>query len=399
MSGWPLLSLNSVASVFNGKTPSKSDQRNDGHPVLKIKDVSAEGKFRGKFESFVETSFSSKYASKLLRSGDSLILNAAHNASHVASKTYFAESEVLGALVTGEWLVIRPDSSTVDPRFVYHWLSLPRTKSDLRELINGIHLYPKDVALLKIPTPPLKQQQRIADILDQAHELRFKRRQAISMLDNLDQSVFLNIFGGSGDSGVGWEVVPLGEISEVQGGLQVTSKRSSLPVEMPYLRVANVYRNHLDLGEIKKIRLTERELERTSLEKGDLLVVEGHGNPNEIGRVAMWDGSINPCVHQNHLIRVRIDSRAMPAFMVSLLNSTHGRMHLLRSANTTSGLNTISTSDVRATPVMLPPIEKQAEYVRCITQINQTRSTMQDELVMLDELFDSLQAKAFRGDL
>ena len=287
ISGWPLRSLNSVASVFNGKTPSKPDQRNDGHPVLKIKDVSAEGKFRGKFESFVETSFSSKYATKLLRSGDSLILNAAHNASHVASKTYFAESEALGSLVTGEWLVIRPDSCILDPRFVYHWLSLPRTKSNLRQLIQWDPSLSEGCSAPQDTDSALKQQQRIADILDQAHALRSKRRQALSMLDDLDQSVFLNIFGGSGDSGVGWEVVPLGEISEVQGGLQVTSKRSSLPVEMPYLRVANVYRNHLDLGEIKKIRLTERELERTSLEKGDLLVVEGHGNPNEIGQGVM----------------------------------------------------------------------------------------------------------------
>ena len=95
-----------------------------------------------------------------------------------------------------------------------------------------------------------------------------------------------------------WKEVLLGEISEIQGGLQVTKRRNSLPVEVPYLRVANVYRNYLDLDEIKKIRLTERELKRTSLEKGDLLVVEGHGNPNEVGRVAMWDGSISPCVHQ-----------------------------------------------------------------------------------------------------
>jgi type I restriction enzyme S subunit len=85
VSEWPFRNLNSVASIFNGKTPSKADQRTEGHPVLKIKDVSAEGKFRGKFESFVDASFSSKYASKLLRAGDSLILNAAHNASHVAS--------------------------------------------------------------------------------------------------------------------------------------------------------------------------------------------------------------------------------------------------------------------------------------------------------------------------
>lgn len=187
-----------------------------------------------------------------------------------------------------------------------------------------------------------------------------------------------------------WKKVLLGEISEIQGGLQVTSKRNSRPVEVPYVRVANVYRNYLDLDEIKKIRLTERELGRTSLEKGDLLVVEGHGNPNEIGRVAMWDGSISPCVHQNHLIRVRLNSRAIPAFIAAALNSPEGRLHLLRSASTTSGLNTISTSDVRTTPVMLPPLEEQRWIVEVLGRSDRLRAKRRQAVALLDDLAQSI---------
>jgi type I restriction enzyme, S subunit len=194
-----------------------------------------------------------------------------------------------------------------------------------------------------------------------------------------------------------WKKVLLGEISEIQGGLQVTSRRNSLSVEAPYLRVANVYRNYLDLDEIKKIRLTERELERTSLESGDLLVVEGHGNPNEVGRVAMWDGSISPCVHQNHLIRVRLDSRAVPAFIVTLLNSPEGRLHLLRSANTTSGLNTISTSDVRTTPVILPPLEEQRRIAEVLGKSDGLRAKRRRAIALLDDLVRSIFLDMF-GD-
>jgi type I restriction enzyme, S subunit len=278
-------------------------------------------------------------------------------------------------------------------KFLYHFLSSLDIPSA------GYSRHFKFLRELEIPRPPMSAQKEIASILDRASTLIAKRRQAVSLLGDLAQSIFFDMFGRAGDSGGRWKVVPLGEIGEVQGGLQVTSKRNSLPVEVPYLRVANVYRNYLDLDEIKKIRLTERELERTALEKGDLLVVEGHGNPNEIGRVAMWDGSVSPCVHQNHLIRVRMDSRAIPAFMVAALNSPEGRLHLLRSASTTSGLNTISTSDVRTTPVILPPLERQAEYVKRIAQVEQTRLVMQGTLSRLDELFASLQAKAFRGGL
>ena len=82
------------------------------------------------------------------------------------------------------------------------------------------------------------------------------------------------------------------------------------------------------------------------LRRGDytLHLVEGHGNAEEIGRVAVWDGSITDCVHQSHLIRVRPDQSIMlPSFLYAYLNSTSGRQHLLRRGKTTSGLNTITT--------------------------------------------------------
>ena len=72
--------LSKVASVFNGKTPSKTDQRSSGYPVLKIKDISEDKCFKGIFESFVDTDFAEKFNEKKIVSGDILILNAAHNA-------------------------------------------------------------------------------------------------------------------------------------------------------------------------------------------------------------------------------------------------------------------------------------------------------------------------------
>jgi type I restriction enzyme, S subunit len=143
----------------------------------------------------------------------------------------------------------------------------------------------------------------------------------------------------------------LGTMAQIQGGIQVTVKRHVCPLELPYLRVANVHRSRLELSEIKVIRLTDAEFARIKLAEGDLLVVEGHGNPQEIGRVAIWDGSIPDCVHQNHLIRVRCDpSTLRPTYASEFLNSASGRQFLSRSGKTTSGLTTISVSNVKAEP-------------------------------------------------
>ena len=157
-----------------------------------------------------------------------------------------------------------------------------------------------------------------------------------------------------------WRTATLGDCGEIQGGLQVTSKRRSLPLSRPYLRVANVYRGRLDLTEIKAIRATQAEADRTRLQSGDLLFVEGHANPQEVGRVAIWDGSVPDCVHQNHLIRVRLDpSVLLPAFAVAWFNSPAGASHFRRAGKTTSGLNTISAITVRSAPTLLPPLDEQ----------------------------------------
>jgi type I restriction enzyme S subunit len=148
----------------------------------------------------------------------------------------------------------------------------------------------------------LSDQQRIADILDKADALRTKRRATLAQLDTLTQSVFLDMFGDPRSNPKGWPIATVSQLADVQGGLPVTAARSKLPQEVPYLRVANVFRGSLNLTEIKTIRATDAEIARTALQKDDLLIVEGHGSPLDIGRCALWDGSIATCVHQNHII-------------------------------------------------------------------------------------------------
>jgi type I restriction enzyme S subunit len=71
---WLTVNLGDVAEVFNGKTPAKSDQRDDGFPVLKIRDVDEYGQFRGECESFVDLAFADKYRSKWIKINDIMIL-------------------------------------------------------------------------------------------------------------------------------------------------------------------------------------------------------------------------------------------------------------------------------------------------------------------------------------
>lgn len=251
-----------------------------------------------------------------------------------------------------------------------------------------------------IPYPPLEEQHRIAAILDKADAVRRKRQQAIALTEELLRSAFLEMFGDPVTNPKGWEVVALGNISKIQGGLQVTSQRNTNPLEAPYLRVANVYRDKLVLDEIKFIRVTQQELKRAMLCVGDLLIVEGHGNNREVGRSSVWDGSIPNCTHQNHLICVRLDSKiANSTYISAFLNSSGGRRQLNKFGKTTSGLNTISTSNVKATKVLLPPLPEQKKYSEVKQKFAKCLDLEREHFQNTDNLFNSLLQRAFQGKL
>ena len=121
----------------------------------------------------------------------------------MASKTFYADQED-GSLATGEWLIVRWSTETVDSRSGNHWINALDVGSAFAVLSTAIHLYPKDVARLQIPLPPLAEQKRIAGILDAADALRAKRREALAQLDTLLQSTFLDMFGDPVTNPMGW---------------------------------------------------------------------------------------------------------------------------------------------------------------------------------------------------
>lgn len=305
--------------------------------------------------------------------------------------------------IAGRRLAINQDikaiipTGGIEPEFLF-WFLLSKA-GDIQRMgagatVKGITL--NDIKSIKMPVPPVSEQRRIVDLLSRAEGIVRLRREAEKKAAELIPALFLDMFGDPATNPKGWLASTLGEVAVVQGGLQVTTARAELPLERPYLRVANVHRSRLELGEIKQIRLTQAELERTRLSVGDLLVVEGHGNADEIGRVAIWDGSINDCVHQNHLIRVRPNPDAIyPSYACEFLNSHSGRQFLLRSGKTTSGLTTISVSNVKAATILLPEISLQQKFATRVESVRSIQTQQCTATTKAQIAFDALLARVF----
>jgi type I restriction enzyme S subunit len=201
----------------------------------------------------------------------------------------------------------------------------------------------------------------------------------------------------------GWCWATVGQLAEVSGGLTKNSVRDRFPRKLPYLRVANVYANSLALNDIKEIGVRENELPRTLLKRGDLLLVEGNGSIDQIGRVALWDGSISPMVHQNHLIKARFAAYPLARWTLTWLLSPTGRRAIERAASSTSGLHTLSISKVEKLPVPVPPALEQARILEAVDQASTIVEAMSKAITSdgkrCDRLRQSILKSAFEGKL
>ena len=196
----------------------------------------------------------------------------------------------------------------------------------------------------------------------------------------------------------GWTWASLGQIGMVVSGLTKNPKREKLEPKLPYLRVANVYADELRLSEIELIGVGDAELEKLLVLKDDLLVVEGNGSPDQIGRVALWDGSISPCVHQNHLIKVRLHS-VNARWAMNWLLSPQGRNQIEQASSSTSGLHTLSTGKVARLTIPLPPLAEQhrivAEADRRLSLVRVAEAQVVANLARAHRLRQSILQAAF----
>lgn len=158
----------------------------------------------------------------------------------------------------------------------------------------------------------------------------------------------------------GWTRATLGEVAQVRTGLALGRREMKDAVSLPYLRVANVQDGFLDLRQIKEVNVARTEVGRYSLVEGDLLLTEG-GDSDKLGRGSVWRGELPNCLHQNHVFAVRADrARAMPDYLACATSSRMGRQYFLGCAKKSTNLASINSSQLRAMPLLLPPLSEQA---------------------------------------
>ena len=339
-------------------------------------------------------------ARQLVATGDVLVSTVRPNLNAVAC----VPSALDGATASTGFCVLRPRPQELDSRYLYHWVRTSQFVEQMVQQATGAS-YPaitdKIVKSSGIPLLPVEEQRRIASVLDATNVLRAKRRQALTKLDFFTQAIFIDLFGDPVSNPLGWQDDRvLADVADVRSGITKGRKTGGVPlVNVPYLAVVNVQDGFIELDPLKSIDATAAEIEKYALKPGDILLTEG-GDPDKLGRGAVWYGEVERCIHQNHVFRVRLNDDNMTSeFLSRLLASQRGKRYFLRMAKQTTGIASINMKQLRAFPLLEPPRAVQDEFLDRISCIQKTEASLQHSAQQLDHLFASLQQRAFRGEL
>lgn len=232
---------------------------------------------------------------------------------------------------------------------------------------------------LEVPLPPLDEQRRIV-----AAHATFERR--IGALERTLGKLRLAEQALSSEAlscGELWDEVPLKKIATVAAGVTLGAEPvGDGTVELPYLRVANVLDGSIDTAEVKRVRILRAQYERYALKKGDLLLTEG-GDLDKLGRGAVWDGRIESCLHQNHVFRVRCGERLSSDFLALYTASPAGRAYFQRVGKQTTNLASINSTQVKAMPIPVPPVEEQERLLGPIRAVRRRSGALEKQITKL----------------
>lgn len=193
-----------------------------------------------------------------------------------------------------------------------------------------------------------------------------------------------------------WKVSDAATEFDTTSGITLGPHRRPLRNPCPYLRVANVYRDRLELEDIAYLEAHSSEQANRTLSVGDLLVVEGHANPEEIGRCALATLETQGFTFQNHLFRLRARHVA-PEFAALWMNGHAVRAYWLRVCSTSSGLNTINRTKLAAVPVIVPAALEQDRICAALAGLSQCMNANREDLTKLRSIKRGLMHDLLTG--
>lgn len=274
-----------------------------------------------------------------------------------------------------------------DPKFVYWYLRSRQLPSA------GYSRHFKFLKEISVPTAPLDEQRRIAGILDHADSLRAKRHRQFMHLNQLKQAIFSEMF-------------PANEFTSVAAGALMPQMRNGVSPSTggahseQLLTLAAVTQGEFDPSAVKLGLFNVVPPQDKRVSRLDFLMCRGNGNRALVGTGTYSRDDRPDLVFPDTVIAGTIDADlvTMP-FLEEAWRRREVRSQIEALARTTNGTYKINQQTLATITIPLPPLDLQREFGLRAEKVDGHRATIQRALDADDELFASLQSRAFRGEL
>lgn len=383
-------------SLIRNGLSVKQDKSGDGLPITRIETISA-GVVDAERVGFAGLSLE-EGADWLLQDGD-ILFSHINSVDHIGKcAVYRREPELL---VHGmNLLCLRADVRHLQPEYA-KWLIRSsgfrsRLSNFVNKAVNQASVSIGNLRTIPVVVPSVQEQRRIAAILDQAEELRARRRQALAKLDTLTQSLFLEMFGDPTTNPKGWSKGRIGDL--LDSANYGSSLKASTKGAYPMLRMNNLTSDgRFNLSDLKYIDIPKSQESRWLVCEGDILF--NRTNSVElVGKTAVFRQG-RCMAYAGYLIRLRVNARSIPEYISAVLNSTYGKATLKGMCKSIIGMANINAKEVQLIPIAMPPIDLQRRFGESVLGLEPRRTEIIKSVGKFDSLFASLQHRAFRGKL
>lgn len=296
-------------------------------------------------------------------------------------------------------------SEDIETLYVFWWLRHQR--SELAAAGQGGAQKNINQAILKawpVALAPAAEQRRIVDEI----ERRFSHLDAAvrslgaarRRLKSAKRTVILAAIPATWDST--WSTTQVTDVGEARLGLQRSPMRHQGSNMKPYLRVANVFEDRIDLTDVMEMHFTSEEEKRYQLHDGDVLLNEGQ-SPELLGRPAIWRGENAEMHFTNSLIRFRCGENVSPEWALLVFRHHMHSGRFRKESRITTNIAHLALGRFKTVEFPLPPLDEQRRIVgevdRRLSLIEAAEREVEASLHKVGQLRRSILAAAFRGEL
>ena len=153
----------------------------------------------------------------------------------------------------------------------------------------------------------------------------------------------------------------------------------------------------MDLKRLKYVDLYEKDREKYLVYKGEVLF--NRTNSKElVGKTAVYKRE-EPMAYAGYLVKATPNNRANGQFIASYMNTKYTKSLLFNMAKNIVGMANINAEEFKNIKVYIPPIEIQNQFAEIVESIEKQKELLNESLVELENNFNSLVQRAFKGEL